>query len=93
MGTEHLDLNGRQSGFAIKAMIDGLKGKFSQNPHLLKFPMSTKGNRLVEANPQDTYWSSGISLKDSNKLLDIKHWPGKNELGNALEIISEAFDV
>ncbi len=72
-----LDLNAWQSVFTIKAMTDGLKGKFSPNPHLLKFLMSTKGKRLVEANPRDTYWSSGISPNDSNKLLDIKNWPGK----------------
>ncbi len=78
---------------AVIAMSEGLKEICRQNSHLLNCLMSTKGKSLVKANPQDTDWSSGISLKHSHKLLNIKSWSGKNELGNALDKIRDIFDV
>lgn len=56
--------------------------KFSQNPVLKKFILSTK-EILVEASPYDTIWGIGLSDKEGDSLMPEK-WKGENRLGFAL---------
>ncbi len=51
-----------------KVMLDGVKAKCSQNSHLKEFLIKTDEKVLVEANPKDAYWSSGLATKDVRKL-------------------------
>jgi ribA/ribD-fused uncharacterized protein len=64
-------------------VIEGNLAKFSQNPHLSRFLLSTSDQILVEASPTDSIW--GIGLEQSHP--DAPHpdrWPGLNLLGFAL---------
>ncbi len=64
--------------FANKVMLDGVKAKFSQNPHLKEFMVKTGKKVLNEDKLIETYWSSDFATKDVRKLNDIDKWPGKN---------------
>jgi len=59
----------------------GITAKFKQNPDLLEYLMSTKGQRLAEASRTDLVWGIGISAADSKA--GVK-WRGQNLLGKAL---------
>ena len=62
--------------------------KFSQNPKLKEFLLSTEDKILVEASPYDEIW--GIKMKKDNP--DAKNpykWKGTNYLGFALTNIRE----
>lgn len=57
----------------------GNMAKFSQNPELLSFLLSTKGKILVEASPYDKIW--GIGMKACAKANNPENWQGTNKLG------------
>lgn len=57
--------------------------KFSQNPDLKEFLLSTGNKVIVEASPRDLIW--GIGLGEHNpKSQDPHTWRGRNLLGFAL---------
>jgi ribA/ribD-fused uncharacterized protein len=58
--------------------------KFSQNPKLAAYLVSTGARHLVEASPLDKWW--GIALPWSTAVrMPPSKWPGKNWLGLALD--------
>lgn len=72
-----------------EAVYRGNYAKFTQNPHLLKRLMDTKGTTLVEASPYDRIWGIGLSA-DDERALDRSQWQGKNWLGETLTKVREA---
>jgi hypothetical protein len=57
--------------------------KFSQNPKLKEFLLSTGDEVIAEASPYDTIW--GIGLKADDPLAQNEEtWKGKNYLGKAI---------
>ncbi|MFZ3001199.1 MAG: NADAR family protein [Undibacterium umbellatum] len=64
-------------------VVDGNYAKFSQNPKLAKYLLSTADRIIVEASPLDKIWGTGLAQDhpDSNS----PHlWQGLNLLGFAL---------
>ncbi len=70
--------------FAERVMLEGIKAKFDQNPHLRTYLLSTYEKVLVEANPRDIRWNCGLSNKDTANLMFTDRCPGKNRLGEIL---------
>lgn len=73
------------------------KAKFSQNPELLEFLLSTKNRILVEASPRDRIWGIGMGKQNPDVENPMK-WRGRNLLGFALteardELITERDDT
>lgn len=66
----------------------GNMAKFSQNPHLLKRLLKTKGTTLVEASPYDLIWGIGLKASDS-RAHNRENWPGKNWLGEVVTAVRE----
>lgn len=64
-------------------VVQGNRGKFSQNPKLGAFLQSTKGKILVEASPYDTIWGIGMKA-DAPNIQNPHTWRGENLLGFAL---------
>lgn len=69
---------------AERVMLEGVKAKFGQNPHLTTYLLSTDDKMLVEANPRDIHWSCGLSIKDTLNIKFTDKWSGKNRLGKIL---------
>lgn len=63
-------------------VYDGCLMKFSQNPTLKEYLLSTNDKILVEASPHDPIW--GIGLSGINALRTPKEKWGKNWLGECL---------
>ena len=61
----------------------GNKAKFSQNPNLKEFLLSTGDALIAEASPYDKIWGIGL---DRNTALrgTVEQWKGENLLGCAL---------
>lgn len=57
--------------------------KFSQNPNLKEFLLSTGDRILVEASPYDTIWGIGLPA-DNPDAVNPARWRGENRLGFAL---------
>jgi len=75
----------KQEWFAtrgINAMKEALHAKFSQNPDLKEFLMSTRGTTLVECT-RDKTWGCGHNLY-SKEADDPNNWDGSNQLGELL---------
>ena len=72
---------------AKQFMYNGCALKFTQNPLLAEQLKNMKGT-LVEANPNETLFSCGLSLTDA-KLEDKSQWRGKNLLGDILSEIRD----
>ena len=64
-------------------VVEGNKAKFSQNPDLREFLLSTGDAILVEASPYDKIWGIGLDKETALKGT-IKQWQGENLLGCAL---------
>lgn len=64
-------------------VVEGNKAKFSQNPDLKAFLLSTGDAILVEASPYDTIWGIGLSKEEAEKGC-VEQWRGENLLGFAL---------
>jgi ribA/ribD-fused uncharacterized protein len=71
----------RQHRFDIVAT--GSHAKFSQNPTLRAFLLSTGERVLVEVSPKDTIWGVGLGEEDP-RARSPQEWRGLNLLGFAL---------
>ncbi|MGN1411975.1 MAG: NADAR family protein [Oscillospiraceae bacterium] len=72
----------------FQIVVDGNMAKFSQNPDLKEFLISTGDRVLVEASPYDKIWGIGLSANASN--IENPHiWKGINLLGFALMKVRE----
>jgi ribA/ribD-fused uncharacterized protein len=65
-----------------RAMIvaQGNVAKFTQNPHLKRALIATKGKTLVEAAPNDRIWGIGLH-EDDPRSWNRQTWQGENLLG------------
>ncbi|MBO7596082.1 MAG: NADAR family protein [Bacteroidales bacterium] len=66
-----------------RIVIEGNYAKFSQNPALKNFLLSTGNKILAEASPYDKIWGIGLEESD-DRVLDPAQWQGENHLGFAL---------
>ena len=66
-------------------VVSGNLHKFSQNPALRAFLLSTGDKVLVEASPVDPIWGIGLHHEDE-RASDPKQWMGENLLGFALMV-------
>lgn len=64
-------------------VLEGNIHKFSQNPQLRAFLLSTADQVLVEAAPNDQIWGIGIAA-DTPGIQNPNTWRGENLLGFAL---------
>lgn len=64
-------------------VVNGNLAKFSQNPELKQFLVSTGNKILVEASPYDRIWGIGMS-QDHEHISNPLKWNGLNLLGFAL---------
>ena len=64
-------------------VVEGNKAKFSQNPDLKDFLLSTGDAILVEASPYDKIWGIGLDRETAMKVT-VDQWQGENLLGCAL---------
>lgn len=64
-------------------VVAGNIAKFSQNPHLKSFLLSTGNAILAEASPYDAVWGIGMDIKQAEKA-GPEAWQGENLLGLAL---------
>lgn len=73
---------------ALDIVVEGNYAKFSQNPELREWLLSTGDKILVEASPYDRIW--GVGLRESDpRILDKEQWRGTNWLGEALSIVRD----
>ncbi|WP_157603290.1 NADAR family protein [Spirosoma telluris] len=72
----------------ITIVIKANYHKFSQNPELRDFLLTTGNRILVEASPIDVIWGIGLA-KDDIQAANPAQWPGKNLLGFALMEVRE----
>ena len=68
---------------SMDIVIAGNLAKFSQNPDLRAFLLSTAETVLVEASPVDRIWGIGLA-EDNPAASDPNQWRGRNLLGFAL---------
>lgn len=71
----------QQHRFAI--VVEGNLAKFSQNPDLAQFLLSTGSSVIVEASPVDKIWGIGLAAEDQHSEHPLQ-WCGLNLLGFAL---------
>lgn len=64
-------------------VVEGNKAKFSQNPELKEFLLSTEDAILVEASPYDKIWGIGLD-RETALQGTVDEWQGENLLGCAL---------
>lgn len=64
-------------------VVEGNKAKFSQNPNLKEFLLSTGDAILAEASPYDKIWGIGLD-RETAMTSTIQQWQGENLLGCAL---------
>ncbi len=64
-------------------VVSGNYYKFSQNPQLQEYLLSSSQRVLVEASPKDTIWGIGLAESESN-INNPSTWKGMNLLGFAL---------
>lgn len=64
--------------------------KFSQNPELKEFLISTGNKVIVEASPYDKVWGIGMDANNP-KATNPNLWNGENLLGFALMIVRDFF--
>lgn len=76
----------REHRFSI--VVEGNIHKFSQNPDLKEFLLSTGDKVLVEASPVDSIWGIGMAASASGAS-DPRNWKGANLLGFALMEVRE----
>lgn len=77
------------SKIAKSVVQKGNIAKFSQNPDLYEFMVSTGDLEIVEASPYDKIWGIGLGENDP-KALDKSQWQGQNLLG---EVLMEVRDM
>jgi ribA/ribD-fused uncharacterized protein len=69
-------------------VVAGNLAKFSQNPELKAFLLSTGHQVLVEASPVDRIWGIGLAANDE-RAMKPEAWRGLNLLGFALMEVRE----
>ena len=62
--------------------------KFSQNESLKEYLLSTCRDTIIEANPNDIIWATGLCSTDKN-LCNPSKWRGENLLGLILEKVRD----
>lgn len=69
----------------LDIMATGIRAKFSQNHKLRQSLLDTGNNMLLEANPKDSYWGVGLSIRD-RRIWEHNSWIGQasNHLGRLL---------
>lgn len=88
---EYKKLGRKVNGFEAHAwddrkydlVVEGNKAKFSQNPALKSFLLSTGEAILVEASPYDCIWGIGLD-REKAESGTVSDWRGENLLGCAL---------
>lgn len=73
---------------AVNIVTIGNYAKFSQNPEMKEWLLSTEDKILVEASPYDKIWGVGLRESDS-RILDREQWRGTNWLGEALSRVRD----
>lgn len=73
---------------APEIVYKGNREKFIQNNEFLELLLSTKGQTIVEASPDDNIWGIGLS-KGQNEANSILTWQGTNWLGIVLTELRE----
>ena len=68
---------------AKNIVTDGCYLKFSQNPNLKEFILSTGYRPIIEASPYDNIWGIGLN-EQTARITPIDNWPGTNWLGECL---------
>lgn len=89
--SEYKDLGRKVHGFeqarwdAAKydIVVEGNKAKFSQNPELKAFLLSTGDALIAEASPYDKIWGIGLD-RETAQQGSANQWQGENLLGCAL---------
>lgn len=76
--------------FRWSVVLTGNYLKFSQNPELKDFLLSTGDKVLVEASPYDRIWGIGMGADDPS-VENPKNWKGLNLLGFALTEVKKHF--
>ena len=76
------DIPARNIDKECEIMSKGLKVKFS-DPTLKAFLLETKDKTLIECNPYDKIYGSGLALSASNFYMESQ-WLGENKLGYML---------
>ena len=69
-------------------VVNGNYHKFSQNPEMRDFLISTAGKVLVEASPYDDIWGIGLEASHPDAS-DPSKWKGTNLLGFALMAVRD----
>jgi ribA/ribD-fused uncharacterized protein len=67
----------------MEVVVAANTAKFSQNPDLRAYLISTRDRVLVEASPRDRIWGIGMAADDPHAS-EPAHWNGLNLLGFAL---------
>ena len=71
---------------AQKKLLPGLTAKFEQNDICRTILMNTGKSQILEANPHDHFWGTGIPLH-SDDIWDISKHRGKNVMGESLMLV------
>lgn len=71
-----------------RIVVEGNVAKFSQNPDLKDFLLSTGDKILVEASPYDKIWGIGLD-EDNPDAIRPARWLGENHLGFALMTVRD----
>jgi ribA/ribD-fused uncharacterized protein len=71
------------SAAAFAVVVHGNLAKFTQNPALAAYLLSTGDSVLVEASPLDPIWGIGLAA-DHPDAREPQRWRGQNLLGFAL---------
>jgi hypothetical protein len=83
-GFDELTWVAHREGIVFRANL----AKFSQDPELRVYLLSTAGNVLAESSTTDLVWGAGIS-PDHPAASDPRRWPGLNLLGFVLMRVRE----
>ena len=71
-----------------ECMYASMYAKFSQNEDLRSFLVKTNKTQLVEANPFDRIWGSGIPIH-SDDIFKPEKWKGRNLAGKVLSRVRQ----
>lgn len=70
---------------SLVIMEQGIRAKFTQNSKLQNFLLQTGTTQLLEANPKDSFWGVGMSIRNSKIWIKNSWVPtATNHLGRLL---------
>ena len=72
----------------VEIMKTVVQAKFGQNPELKAQLLATGNKTLIECNPYDVLYSSGLRIDDPQLCTGI--FRGQNELGKILESVRDS---